>query len=128
MPPRDAGKGSMTCWKSGALFSRPPIGNERPLKPLKHPPSDGVSGECRRRSRSGLVGDRSCVRRFHVDFGHPLGHHKPSDRFLHRAADREQAVVAQDAELLVAERAPKIEGVVQCLNPDSTAYRCEVRS
>ena len=79
------------------------IGNERPLEPLEHPPSDGVMGECRRRTRSGLVGDRSPVRRFHVDFGHPFGHHEPSERFLHRAAHREQAVVAQDAEFLVAE-------------------------
>ena len=53
-----------------------------------------MRGKCRCRSRSGLVGDRSCVRRFHVDFGDPLGHHEPADRFLHRAAHREQAVVA----------------------------------
>jgi hypothetical protein len=39
-----------------------------------------------------------------VDLSHPFGHHKPSDRFLHRAAYGEQAVVAQDAEFLVAER------------------------
>src|SRR5262249_55855092 len=43
------------------------------------------------------------VRCFHVHLGHPLGHHEPCDRFLHSAAYREQAVVAQDAEFLVAE-------------------------
>ena len=79
------------------------IGDERPLEPLEHPPSDWMRGKCRRRSRSGLVRDRSCVRRFHVNFGHSLRHHEPPDRFLHRAAYGEQAVVAQDAEFLVAE-------------------------
>ena len=59
------------------------IGDKRPLEPLEHAPSDGVNGKCRRRKRGGLVRDRSRVRRFHVNLGHPLGHHEPSDRFLH---------------------------------------------
>ena len=80
------------------------IGNERALEPLEHPPSDRMRGKCRRSKRGGLVGDRSTVGRFYVDLGHPFGHHEPSDRFLHGPADREQAVVAQDAAFLVAER------------------------
>ena len=43
-------------------------------------------------------------RLFHVDLSHPFGHDEAPDRFLHRPANREQAVVAQDAELPVAER------------------------
>jgi len=42
--------------------------------------------------------------RIHMDFSHSLRHHEPSDRFLHRSAEGEQTVVAEDAELPVAER------------------------
>ena len=39
-----------------------------------------------------------------MHLGDAFGHHEPADRFLDRTTDGEQAVVAQDAELVVAER------------------------
>ena len=42
--------------------------------------------------------------RLHLHLGHAFEHHEPADRFVHRRADREQTVVAQDRRLRRTER------------------------
>src|SRR6056297_1448017 len=80
------------------------VAEQTSTEPLEQAPTGRGGSERLGGNGRGSIGDGDTVRRLDVYLGDPFGHHEPSDRLFHRAADGERTMVAQDAELLVAER------------------------
>ncbi len=77
---------------------------QAPTEPLEHPPAGQFVRHRSCGNRSRLVADCLAVRRFDVYFSHAFGHHEPADRLFNGAPNREEAVIAEDAQFRVAQR------------------------